>query len=113
MITRETKVKFKVWDTQKGQMSIQKNQGGASLDFLATEDIYLKLGEQKIVGLGIRVELPWGKWMVLKERSSLATKMGTMMMARVIDKRYRGELKAVLYSTSLQRVKIAKGTPFV
>ncbi len=63
-------------------------------DFFACEDTILVPGETNIIDLGIKMELPAGYAMILKERSGLALK-GLIIGGGVIDELYRGSIKVI------------------
>lgn len=71
------------------------HDGDLCYDFYSCEDVDILPGITKVVDLGVRLCLPEGYGLVLKERSGLATK-GVLVGAGVIDNGYRGELKAVI-----------------
>jgi dUTP pyrophosphatase len=64
-------------------------------DLYATERRVIRNGESEVVPLGIKVALPDGYALILKERSGLASK-GVIIGGGVIDSGYRGELKAIV-----------------
>ena len=85
----------------------------AGIDFVAPKDVYLRPGTVTVVSTECKAKIPEGKWMLLKERSTLAAKMNVTALAGIVDGGYRGEIKAVLYNASRKVVKIKKGVKFV
>ena len=83
------------------------------IDFVAPKDIYLKPGMVTVVSTECKAKIPEGKWLLLKERSTLASKMNVTAMAGIIDGGYKGEIKAVLFNASKKTVKIRQGVKFV
>lgn len=75
--------------------------------------MYLRPGTVTVVSTECKAKIPEGKWMLLKERSTLAVKMNVTALAGIVDGGYRGEIKAVLYNASRKVVKIKKGVKFV
>ena len=95
------------------EMPSKKHADDAGIDFVAPKDIYLKPGTVTVVSTECKAKIPEGKWLLLKERSTLASKMNVTAMAGIVDGGYRGEIKAVLFNASKRIVKIKKGVKFV
>lgn len=75
----------------------------AGLDLCSVEQLFIWPGERKVVSTGLSIEIPPGFYGQIAPRSGLAVKSGIMTMAGVIDSDYRGEIKVVLYNSSLER----------
>lgn len=64
-------------------------------DLYADEEVNVITGQTVLVNLGIRVMIPEGYEMEIRERSGLATK-GIIIGAGEVDEEYRGLLKVVV-----------------
>lgn len=73
-------------------------------------DLYpiTETGFVAVIDTGIAIEVPDGKFSLLKERSSLAQR-GMVVTAGVIDYGYRGEVAVVCHNVSCQTIKFKKG----
>jgi dUTP pyrophosphatase len=82
--------------------------GDLGYDLYAAERYVINPSEQKAVGTGISVEFPerWGG--VIKDRSSMASKM-IYTSAGVIDNGYRGEIKILLRNDSKAVLTVEAG----
>lgn len=88
------------------------HDGDAGLDLMVRKDVTLRSGEDKMVPLGIKFEIPTGCVGLLFPRSGFSTKEGITLKnsVGVIDSNYRGEVKAVLKNTSQSFKVIYRGT---
>ncbi|KAI8317946.1 dUTPase-like protein, partial [Martensiomyces pterosporus] len=75
------------------------HRNDSAFDLHLAEPLTIRPGETRTVGLGIRMVIPDGMWILLKERSS-AAKMGISLRGGVIDQDYTGEIKAVLHNSA-------------
>ena len=83
--------------------------GDAGMDlFSVEEDFVLKLGQRKMIGTGISMELPEGYVALVWDKSGVGAK-GIKRLGGVIDCHYRGEYKVVLINLSSEDYEIKKG----
>lgn len=84
----------------------------AGFDLYIPFDFILRIiyqeGYAAIIETGIAVEVPDGKFSLLKERSSLAAR-GMVITAGVIDYGYRGEIRIVCHNISNIPISFKKG----
>lgn len=89
--------------------------GAAGLDFYAPadKDIEIPAFGHVLVPLGVKMKLPAGICIIMKERSSLAFKHKLHVGACVIDSDYRGEIHAHLISANSHDVTLPKGSKII
>lgn len=85
--------------------------GSAGLDLHSIEATTLEPGERKLVGTGLKINLPKGTEGQVRPRSGLAAKHGITVLNSpgTIDEDYQGEIKVILYNTSNGTFSIEKG----
>ena len=85
--------------------------GSAGLDLHSIEATMIAPGERKLVGTGLRINLPNGTEGQIRPRSGLAAKHGITVLNSpgTIDEDYQGEIKIILYNTSFSTFSIEKG----
>lgn len=88
-------------------------KGSAGVDFYAPRDIVIPPHESVLVPLGIKVEVPEGICIIMKEKSGIAVKKQLSIGACVIDSDYRGELHAHFFSHNNQQVVLPKHTKII
>ena len=71
--------------------------------------LLLFAGQRYKFSTGIKIQIPDGYGMILKDRSGLADKYGLHVLAGVIDNGYRGELEILLVNLSHQSMQILPG----
>lgn len=72
--------------------------GDLGYDLYALEDTVLLPGKVTLVKTGIACNFPDGVGGILKDRSSVATKMEVFVKAGVIDQGYTGEIKVAVFN---------------
>jgi dUTP pyrophosphatase len=79
--------------------------GDAGLDLAACDRVELGPGERALVGTGLAVAIPDGYAGFVQPRSGLAARHGISVVNApgLIDSGYRGEVRAVLLNTDLER----------
>lgn len=82
--------------------------GDAGMDLFSCEDYTLKLGERKLFGIGLQIELPEGYVSLIWDKGGVANK-GIKIMGGVIEHTYRGEYSVILLNTSDKDYEIKKG----
>jgi dUTP pyrophosphatase len=72
--------------------------GAAGCDIHADEDLWLPVGENRLVSTGLCMQIPDGYECQIRPRSGLALKEGVIVFnsPSTIDSDYRGELKILL-----------------
>jgi dUTP pyrophosphatase len=94
------------------KLPTKAHESDQCLDFYAAEYVELRPGETKVIQTGIRLILPEGYGLELRERSGLATK-GIIVGAGVIDEGYTGLLGVVLRYLHPRGLAYSPGvTPF-
>lgn len=88
------------------------HEGDAGLDLFSREEVVLKPFERKLVGTGIKVEIPRGYAGFVQPKSGRAAKEGLSIVNTpgLIDSGYRGEVKAILINLDPEKeIVIKKG----
>ena len=77
----------------RGVKKIERFNVGDWIDLRAAEDVELKAGEDKLIPLGVVMELPQGYEALVAPRSSTFKKCGILMANSlgIIDESYKGE----------------------
>jgi dUTP pyrophosphatase len=85
--------------------------GSAGLDLHSIEATMIEPGKRKLVGTGLRINLPNGTEGQIRPRSGLAAKHGITVLNSpgTIDEDYQGEIKVLLYNTSDGTFSLEKG----
>jgi dUTP pyrophosphatase len=85
--------------------------GSAGLDLHSIEATIITPGERKLVGTGLRINLPGGTEGQIRPRSGLAAKHGITVLNTpgTIDEDYKGEIKVILYNASDSTFSVEKG----
>jgi len=82
----------------------------AGMDFRCTEDFIIPPGGIAMINTYVKLIIPENHYLLIRSRSSIASKFGVEVMAGVIDSDYRGYIKILLHNTTKDRVEISKGT---
>ncbi|MFO0754078.1 MAG: dUTP diphosphatase [Thermodesulfovibrionales bacterium] len=79
------------------------HDGDAGFDLAAAEDAIIYPFQKKLVGTGLKVELPRGYELQIRPRSGLSLKTGLSVANSpgTIDSTYRGEVGIILYHAPL------------
>ena len=79
---------------------LEKIETGDWVDLRSAEDVELKVGEFRLISLGVAMELPKGYAGLIYARSGLACKRGLAPANKVgvVDSDYRGEFMIVLHN---------------
>lgn len=81
----------------------------AGIDFFSNEEVEIGPYDNAKVGTGIAVAIPEGYCLVIKDRSGLATKTRTCVVAGVIDEAYRGQVIVAYENHGPDPLKISRG----
>jgi dUTP pyrophosphatase len=84
--------------------------GDAGLDLYSNEDVVLRPFERKLVGTGIRIEIPRGYAGFVQPKSGRAAKEGLSIVNTpgLIDSGYRGEVGVILINLDPQKEIVIK-----
>lgn len=85
----------------------------AGIDIRAPRWMVLRAGEQVVVDLGVRVEIPVGYYGKLESKSGLMVKHGIICMGGVIDAGFRSTIKVRMWNTSYEDYVFEKGDKLV
>lgn len=90
-----------------------ETEQAAGLDLRANveDTVILKKGEIKLIGTGIKIELPEGYEAQVRPRSGLAAKHGITVLNTpgTVDADYRGEVKVILINLGEKDFEINRG----
>jgi len=95
--------------SENAQLPTKAHLGDLGYDLYTSEGTAVFPSETKIVKTGIAIEFPEGYGGVIKDRSSVATKMEIFTVAGVIDNGYIGEIKVAFFNGGLGVQKITAG----
>ena len=102
---------FKILTSYKGESEISKYKlEKMQKNFEERGGINLRPFERILFGTGIRVELPEGTELQVRNRSGMALKKGLLVANSpgTIDHDYRGEIGVILYNSTPHLVEIKK-----
>ncbi|HLG23552.1 MAG TPA: dUTP diphosphatase [Candidatus Nanoarchaeia archaeon] len=87
------------------------HKGDSGVDLYSTEDCVLNPMERRLVGTGIKIEIPYGYEGQVRPKSGLAINhgIGHVNSIGTIDSGYRGEIKVCLINFGNVPYKIEKG----
>mgnify|MGYP001581354739 CR=1 FL=1 len=87
------------------------HKGDAGVDLFAAEDYLLRPMERKLIGTGIKIEIPYGYEAQIRPKSGLALEHGISHANSIgtIDSCYRGEIKIPMINFSDRSYQIEKG----
>lgn len=89
------------------------HQDDAGIDMRTPERFVLRAHEQKVIDLGVRVQIPLGYWGKMESKSGLMLKHGIICMGGVVDSGFRGTIKVRMYNTSDQDYTFEAGDKLV
>lgn len=81
----------------------------AGYDLYTPEDVTVYPGHKLRIDLGIKISIPEGHALIIKEKSGISLKHGLLILAGVIDSDYRGELAVVYYNPNGYNVMFSQG----
>ena len=88
---------------------VRATSGSAGMDLHAYEKCTVPPNESRLINLGFEMSLPTGVYARIAPRSGLALKHSIQIDAGVIDRDYRGEVKALLRNNCQTSFNINKG----
>lgn len=87
------------------------HKGDAGMDLYAVESAELMSGERKMIGTGLKFEIPMGFELQVRPKSGLAANFGITVLNTpgTVDCGYRGEVKVILFNSSKDSYQVKKG----
>lgn len=85
----------------------------AGIDMRTPYGFTLHAGEQKVIDLGVRVQLPLGTFGKMESKSGLMVNHGIICMGGVIDAGFRGTIKVRMWNTSSEDYTFEEGDKLV
>lgn len=85
----------------------------AGIDMRTPEWFVLRAGEQKVVDLKVRVQIPVGYYGKMESKSGLMVNHGIICMGGVVDSGFRGTIKVRMWNTSCEDYTFEKGDKLV
>ncbi|MEK6828259.1 MAG: dUTP diphosphatase [Nanoarchaeota archaeon] len=104
-------LKVKIKKVADVKTPFYSHKGDSGVDLYAAEDYLLKPMERKLIGTGIKIEIPYGYEAQIRPKSGLALEHGISHANSIgtIDSCYRGEIKIPMINFSDKLYKIEKG----
>ena len=93
----------------EANMPVRATNGSAGMDVYAVEQCTIPPFSSRLINLGFEISLPKGMYARIAPRSGLALKHSIQIDAGVVDRDYRGEVKALLRNNSQTSYSINKG----
>jgi deoxyuridine 5'-triphosphate nucleotidohydrolase len=81
----------------------------AGADIYSVEETVIPPREHRLISTGIAAQAPEGCYIRIAPRSGLAAKHSIDVLAGVVDRDYRGEIKVILINNSNQVFKVSAG----
>jgi len=87
----------------------------AGLDFYIPTGFsqIIKPGESALIPSGIHVKIPTGTMLEVRNKSGVASKLGLLVGAEIIDSDYQGEVHLNVWNVSNKNVQINEGEKLV
>lgn len=99
-----------IMDPDAGYVPEYAHDGDAGLDLRSTENTLIPIGQSKLIGTGLRCEIPDGCVGLVFPRSGLGSKGITIRNAvGVVDSGYRGEVMCALWNTTESAFHVHRG----
>ena len=88
------------------------HEDDVGMDLYSVEELVIKPMERKLVGTGIKIELPKNIEAQVRPKSGLSAKFGLSVLNTpgTIDPGYRGEVKVIIINLGNEEYKIEKGS---
>ena len=82
----------------------------AGYDLYSNDDFLIKPMERKLIKTGIFIQIPYGYYGHISDRSGMALKKGAHCLGKIIDPTYRGEVGVIVLNTDMfDSIKVQKG----
>ena len=104
-------LKIKIKKIADVKTPLYAHKGDSGMDLYAAEECMLNPLERRLIGTGIKIEIPYGYEAQIRPKSGLAIEHGISHANSVgtIDSSYRGEIKVPLINLSDKPYRIEKG----
>jgi dUTP pyrophosphatase len=104
-------LKIKIKKTADVKTPFYAHKGDSGVDLYAAEEHTLNPMERKLIGTGIKIEIPYGYEAQVRPKSGLAIShgIGHVNSIGTIDSGYRGEIKVPVINFGDRPYKIEKG----
>ena len=104
-------LKIKIKKIADVKTPLYAHKGDSGMDLYAAEECVLNPLERRLIGTGIKIEIPYGYEAQIRPKSGLAIEHGISHANSVgtIDSSYRGEIKVPLINLSDKPYRIEKG----
>ena len=98
-----------------GKLPVRATQDSVGYDIFSNEDVLIPAGKRAIVGTGIsiQVDIVDDFYIRIAPRSGLALNYGIDVLAGVVDKDYRGEIKVILFNSGTSDFQVKKNDKIV
>lgn len=94
---------------QNAKLPTKAHAGDLGYDLYANHPIHIWPGNTELVSTGIAIQFPEGYGALIRDRSSIATKLNLIVVAGVIDNGYTGEIKVALHNVGNNAIPINAG----
>ena len=95
--------------TKASKLPVKAHHDDLGYDLFASEQVKLLPGKVGIVSIGIECHFPPKIGGLIRDRSSVATKLGLIVVAGVIDSQYTGEIKVAFLNTTKKAIMVKVG----
>ncbi len=103
-----------IYKLEYGAYEIDRaHEDDAGIDMRTPEGFMLRAHEQKVVDLGVSVQIPLGYFGKMESKSGLMVNHGIICMGGVIDSGFRGTIKVRMWNTSDKDYRFEKGDKLV
>lgn len=92
-------IQFKLLN-KDAQMPRRQTRGSVGFDLHCTHDVFIAPNTRELVSTGVQAIIPEGFAGIIKDRSSMAVKLGARTAGGVIDWDYEGEIKVILFTST-------------
>lgn len=91
------------------KLPTKAHAGDLGYDLYANHPIHIWPGNTELVSTAIAIQFPEGYGGLIRDRSSIATKLNLIVIAGVIDNGYTGEIKVALHNAGNNAIPINAG----
>ena len=94
---------------ETAQLPVKAHHNDLGYDLFASAQTELLPGQVTIVPIGIECHFPDNIGGLIRDRSSVATKLGLVVVAGIIDPQYTGEVKVAFLNTTKKTIMVKSG----